>query len=394
MKELIEYHKNEFDALPEAGAAAPGRFHLVGEHSWFFKDKTLSMAVNMPVYVSVSKRKDQSLKFYFAEIDDRKRSNLPSLKYKKEDRWANAIKAVIYGFISGGFEVTGMNFTVSSKVLPSAGFGITTAIKIASALAIRKLYGFSCPGERLLKVIERANKLFLQQKNHIADIYSALYAKRGTLFVTDHNTNSYEHFPFCFKDKKILMIDTSVPRINTWNEESLFEPENALLLGDLRELKHGVYGGWQYISDVTDINEAMGVVTEDTRRKLLCIMREHFDVMECIAALQKDDFSRFARAVNHSHESLRDYYDLSCPEIDWLVKRVTDIDPTLEIIHNPVSCGRITGKGFGRCIYTVLRSSDVEKFMVKLAEYDHIFGFKSSCYEVEPAGGARLLDIR
>ena len=123
-------------------------------------------------------------------------------------------------------------------------------------------------------------------------------------------------------------------------------------------------------------------------------MREHFDVMECIAALQKDDFSRFARAVNHSHESLRDYYDLSCPEIDWLVKRVTDIDPTLEIIHNPVSCGRITGKGFGRCIYTVLRSSDVEKFMAKLAEYDHIFGFKSSCSEVEPAGGARLLDIR
>ena len=232
------------------------------------------------------------------------------------------------------------------------------------------------------------------QKNHIADNFSALYAKKGTLFVTDHNKNSYEHFTFAFEDKKVLMIDTAVPRINTWNEDSLFEPENALLLGDLRELKNGVFGGWQYISDVTDINEAMGVVTEDTRRKLLCIMREHFDVMECIAALQKDDFSRFARAVNHSHESLRDYYDLSCPEIDWLVKRVTDIDPTLEIIHNPVSCGRITGKGFGRCIYTVLRSSDVEKFMAKLAEYDHIFGFKSSCYEVEPAGGARLLDIR
>ena len=393
MKELLDYHKKAFDTMPEAAATAPGRFHLIGEHSWFFKDKTLSMAVDMPVYVSVSKRKDSSLKFYFAEIDDTKRANLTSLKLKKEDRWANAIKAVIYGFTSGGFELCGMNFTVSSKILPSAGFGITTAIKTAAALAIGKLFNFNCTDSQILQIIERANKLFLMQKNHIADNYSALYAKKGTLFVTDHNKNSYEHFPFCFEDKKVLMIDTAVPRINTWDEDSLFEPENALLLGDLRELKNNVFGGWQYISDVTDINEAMTVVSEDTRRKLLCIMREHFDVLECINAMQKNDFSRFARAVNHSHESLRDYYDLSCPEIDWLVKRVTEIEPNLEIIHNPVSCGRITGKGFGRCIYTVLRSKDVEKFVQKLAEYDHIFGFKSSCYEVETADGAKTLEI-
>ena len=80
MKELFDYHKKEFDTMPEAAATAPGRFHLIGEHSWFFKDKTLSMAVDMPVYVSVSKRKDSSLKFYFAEIDDTKRANLTSLK--------------------------------------------------------------------------------------------------------------------------------------------------------------------------------------------------------------------------------------------------------------------------------------------------------------------------
>jgi len=41
----------------------------------------------------------------------------------------------------------------------------------------------------------------------------------------------------------------------------------------------------------------------------------------------------------------------------------------------------------------VLRSKDVEKFVQKLAEYDHIFGFKSSCYEVETADGAKTLEI-
>ena len=171
----------------------------------------------------------------------------------------------------------------------------------------------------------------------------------------------------------------------------MFEPENALLLGDLRELKQSVYGGWHYINNVTDINEELSVVSEDTRRKLLCIMREHNDVLDAIVGIQKADFFKFARSVNHSHESLRDFYDLSCPEIDWILKRVNDIEPNLEIIHNPVSCGRITGKGFGRCVYAILRESDVEKFKQKLVEYEKIFGFHPSCYEVSTADGAHIV---
>ena len=191
---------------------------------------------------------------------------------------------------------------------------------------------------------------------------------------------------------KVLLVDASVPRISVWNEESLFEPENALLLGDLRELKQSVYGGWHYINNVTDINEELSVVSEDTRRKLLCIMREHNDVLDAIVGIQKPDFFKFARAVNHSHESMRDLYNISCPEIDWILKRVGELEPNLEMITNPVTCGRITGKGFGRCLYSVVRESDVENFKKKLAEFEKIFGFKTACYEVEASDGARVLN--
>ena len=64
MKVLNDAHNNEYEKKPEVVVKAPGRFHLIGEHSWFFKDKTLSMAVNIPVYVAVSKRTDSSVKFH------------------------------------------------------------------------------------------------------------------------------------------------------------------------------------------------------------------------------------------------------------------------------------------------------------------------------------------
>ena len=56
MKAVNDAHELEYGGKPDIVAKAPGRFHLIGEHSWFFKDKTMSMAVNLPIYVAVSKR--------------------------------------------------------------------------------------------------------------------------------------------------------------------------------------------------------------------------------------------------------------------------------------------------------------------------------------------------
>ena len=391
MKALNDAHFNEYNTKPEIVAKAPGRFHLIGEHSWFFKDKTLSMAVNIPVYIAVSRRNDSSVKFYFHQLNERKKSTLNGLKFKKEDRWANAVKAILYGFISGGFEISGMDFTIYSEILPSAGFGITTAIKCAAAFAVRELFKMDCPESLLLQVIERANKKFLQTNNYIADNYSALFSRQGNLIITDHNKNSWDYEPFNFEDKKIFLIDTKVPRVSVWNEETLFEPQNVLLLGDLRERKNNVYGGWQYINNITDINEELSVVSEDTRRKLLCIMREHGDLIDERDGLEKGDFFKFARSVNHSHESMRDMYEISCPEIDWILKRVGELEPNLEMIRNPVSCGRITGKGFGRCLYAIIRESDVDKFKSKIAEFEKIFQYHPAYYEVVPSEGTVIV---
>ncbi len=391
MESIKEAHKEEYGEEPGVVASAPGRFHLLGEHTWFFKDKTLSMAVNMPVFVAVSKRSDTNLRFNFVQLGEKKRSSLTSLKFKKEDKWANAIKAVIYGFTSGGYECSGMDFTIFSEILPSAGFGITTAIKTASAWCIRELNKFRCSSEQMLQVLERANRLFLGSLNYRADAFTSIYSKENSLVLTDHSKGSYEIIPFKFKDKLIVLTDARVPRIVTWNEESLQQPENVLLLGELKERKSNVYGGWYYADTSSEANEVLAVAGEDLRRHLKCIMNEHKNLLKAQAALEKVDFASFARAVNASHADMRDLYDISCPEIDWLLKRVQELDPSPDDLRNPVNCGRITGKGFGRCTYTILRKEDLDKYKEKLEEYERIFGFTPEYYVVKPAKGVRLL---
>ncbi|MBQ8384216.1 MAG: galactokinase [Spirochaetaceae bacterium] len=389
MKEVIETHLREYGKKPDILVSTPGRFHLIGEHSWFCKDKTLSMAVNLPIYVAITVRDDAMVRFNFIQMNERKRCNLSNLKFRKEDRWANSIKAMIYGFTSGGFSVSGMDITIWSEILPSAGFGITTAMKVGTAFGIKSLCG--CSEVQMLQAIERGNKLFLGAGNYVADIFAAMYAQPNSCILTDHATNTYDILPFQFENISILLTDARVPRISVWNEATLMEPENVLLLGELKERKSHVYGGWQYEESSTEINEVLSVVDEDMGRRLKCIMLEHKYVISAVDALQKQDFASFCKTVSRSQDIMRDLYLISCPEIDWLVKRVQDFDMTS--VRNPNGCSRITGKGFGRCTYTILQTKDAELYKQKLVEYERIFGFHPSCYDVRPAGGVHLCDF-
>ena len=391
MKEVIEAHLQEYGKKPDLLVSAPGRFHLIGEHSWFCKDKTLSMAVNFPIYVAISVRDDVTVRFNFVQMDERKRCNLTNLKFRKEDRWANSIKAMIYGFTSGGFSVSGMDITIWSEILPSAGFGITTAMKVGTAFGIKTLCGSTCSEVQMLQAIERGNKLFLGAGNYIADIFAAIYSQPGSCILTDHATNSFDILPFQFEDVSIILTDARVPRISVWNEASVMEPENVLLLGELKERKSRIYGGWQYEESTTEINEVLSVVDEDMGRRLKCIMLEHKYILKVVDALKNNDFALFCTTVSRSQDIMRDLYLISCPEIDWLVKRVQNFDTTM--VRNPNGCSRITGKGFGRCTYTILQKKDGELYKQKLSEYERIFGFHPSSYDVEPAGGVHLCDF-
>ncbi len=388
MEQLIDAHLAEYETRPDIILEAPGRFHLVGDHSWYFKDKTLSMAVNLPVRIAISVRDDGVVKFYFHQLKERKKANVSSMKFRKEDRWANAIKAIIYSYEEFGLHCKGMNITIWSEILPTTGFGITTALKTVSAVAIKELFHPECDDSKVLKIIELGNRQFLGTGNYIADIYTDLFSREGHCVLTDHAKNSYSLVPFDFDDYAIILTDARVPRITVWNEDLVRTPENFLLLAELKVRKNG---HWVYEESEIEINDILSGVNEDTRRRLLCIMKEHKNVLDAAEGLNSRNFQLFARAINRSHEAMRDMFNISCPEIDWLVKRVLEFDPSSSA-RNPTSCSRITGKGFGRCSYSIIKKSDVETYVQRLSEYERIFGFHPAYYEVKPCDGVHVVE--
>jgi galactokinase len=147
------------------------------------------------------------LKFYFPQLQDRKKSNVTNCKFKKEDKWANALKAVIVGFAECGFPSKGLNITVWSDVQPNTGFGIKNAMKVAMALIVKNLFYENCEDSVLLQAIERGNKFFLNVGNYLSDIYTCLYSDENSCVLTDYLKNTYTSVPFNFDDYSILLIN-------------------------------------------------------------------------------------------------------------------------------------------------------------------------------------------
>jgi galactokinase len=127
----------------------------------------------------------------------------------------------------------------------------------------------------------------------------------------------------------------------------------------------------------------MGTLPESMRRRCIHVVEETARVLEAEDALSRQDAASFGRILNKSHASLRNHYEISCPEVDWLVKRSLEVDGVL--------CSRMTGPGFGGCIASVMRKSALEEYKKRLDEYERIFGFKAAIFETDINGGSRLL---
>ncbi len=87
----------------------------------------------------------------------------------------------------------------------------------------------------------------------------------------------------------------------------------------------------------SDVRDSMGLIPESTRKKCLHVVEENQRVLEAEEALRRKDLVAFGKLMNRSHESLRDLYEVSCPELDWLVKRAWETDG--------VYGSRLTGRG-------------------------------------------------
>ncbi len=389
MFSIAECHKSEYGCLPDAAASVPGRFHLLGEHTWFAGGSVLSMSIDSRLSISISPRQDSSYRVYFATTGERKKISPANLNYRKEDRWVNSLKAVISAFIEYGENVPGLNIAIQSEIPVDAGLGVPNAMKAGLALVLRK---FLYEGKKrkisdrtLISLLETANTSFLNIHPHRADLFCVFHAKQGNCIKTNINDGTYEYAAFPANRYSVVLVDTKVPRL-------LAREEFNERIQECIEAYNLVRSSKDTPADFSSMDESilaeMPGIAESVRRRALFILNESRRAGSSVQLLKTKDYTSFSKAVIHSHEGLRDRFEISCPELDWIVKRALEFSVPEK---QELLCARMTGRGFGGCAYAILPSESLDAFISKLDNYERIFGFTPVHYPVHPSGAAVIL---
>ncbi len=236
----------------------------------------------------------------------------------------------------------------------------------------------------MVEILEYANTMYINSYPHRADILTTLFAKANYCVRTDHRKKTADIYPFPIKGYTIILTDSRVPRAIA-REELNNRLEECIEAYELVK-KHP-----DMPKDMSQLTEKMLEeidIPESVRRRVTYIVRESLSVDDAVDSLRRRDNVMLSRILIRSHDGLRDRFEISCPELDWIVKRSLEF---IEPLAGNLVCSRMTGKGFGGCAYTIIKNENVDEYIEKMNDYERIFGFKPLVYTAKIAGSAKIL---
>jgi galactokinase len=356
--------------------------NLIGEHTDYNDGFVLPMAIDFATMVDATARDDRLLTIASDHYSDVVVAlDLDALPQGPTGGWADCPRGMVLELQRDGAIFPGADLRIASAVPLGAGLSSSAALEIATGLAMLALAGARVDRIALAKVAQRAENEQMGTRSGIMDPYVCAKARSGEALLLDTRalTDRAVQFPH---GVQILICNTMVQRKLASGQYNLRREscERAVeilhrrfpAVAALREVTLEQLEAAREQLDPVDYRRCRHVITEDAR------------TLETAEALSAGRLHDVGRAMNASHASLRDDYEVSCEQLDVMVELARSCDG--------VYGARMTGGGFGGCaIALVPRSAIAEVEATVRAGFARAFGVVPDLYRTSAAGGAEVL---
>jgi galactokinase len=369
-----------FGAQPDFLVRSPGRVNLIGEHVDYNDGFVLPMAVPLQTDMALRARDDDKVVLYSPIFGDEQEFQIGHSV--KKDSWIDYAQGVANEFLADGATLRGFEGVVTSNLPLASGLSSSASFEVAVALAFTHLLGTDMSRVELALLCQRAENRFIGVNSGIMDQMAVAACIEDHALLLDCRSLEMEQVPLRLKDHAIVVTDSAAPRelaSSAYNErraqceEGLailqkFEPD-AKSLRDITPLQLSAHA-----------HELPEVVLKRVRHIVDEIARTGLAVKQ----LQEGNLAEFGQRMNESHDSLRHFYEVSSPELDFLV----DFART----QPGVLGSRMTGAGFGGCTVTLIEKDKAEAFIAaQVAAYKTAMGRDARGWVCEAAPGAEII---
>ncbi len=360
---------------------APGRINLIGEHTDYNNGFVLPAAIQMVATAIINKRADDEIHLTALDLKDSLIIDSIANLRVSEKQWANYIIGVIVQFVKKRKFPTGFNISISSNVPIGAGLSSSAAIECAIAFGLNELFEFGVEKMELAFIAQKAEHDFAGVHCGIMDQFASIYGKKNQVVLLDCQNMEYQHFPLELGDYQIVLLDTGVKHALASSEYNLrrLECERGVQLIQKKypEVLSLRDASIEMLNDCVDPNSkeyhrCQYVIEEIERTKAATV------------DLTSNNLIAFGQKMFATHNGLSNLYEVSCPELDFLIKEVKS--------NNNVIGARMMGGGFGGCTINIVKSSAVNALIEQLTEqYELHTKKKLISYLVDIEDGAQKI---
>jgi galactokinase len=384
--DLITLFRREFGMQPTLLSRAPGRVNLLGEHVDYNDGPVLPVALDRSVSLAAAPSGDDVVSLYALDLDQRVSFKLTELEQKVDLQvqplpgWTLYPAGIAWSLKSDGLPACGMQAIYTSDVPIGAGLSSSAAVEVVFSVTWQALGGWEADRMRLARLCQRADNLYVGIASGLMDQFASAHGQEGHALYFDTRSLEWEAIPLP-PEVSIVVADSGIRRALV---DSEYNERRAACQKAVELLQHYK----PEIQSLRDISPQEFVAYSEFLPPVIRMRAEHVvkeiaRVKSAVIALRLNETESFGALMFSGHDSLRDLYQVSTPELDALV----------EIARALPGCygARLTGAGFGGCTVNLVHNSHAEGFMLALRDaYKQQTGISAQVYLCRASAGASV----
>lgn len=373
---FLEY----FAVKPTLQVYAPGRVNLIGEHTDYNDGFVMPCAINYGTSICGNPRSDHQFHIFAADLNEMDQFSLLEEIKPVERKWCNYIRGVVH-FIQQAYPEfkQGANLVVSGNVPQSSGLSSSAALEVATGKFCQQLGLLPLTNTDIALIGQKAENIFVGcQCGNMDQLISALGQEHHALMI---DCRSLDTVPTPIPDNLAIMI------INSHVKHDLVDGEYNTRRQQCEQA--AAFFGVKALRDVTlEQFETKGFELKATNplayKRAKHIVTENQRVLEAVEALKHNNISYLGELMSQSHNSMRDDFQITVPEIDYLVELA-------QVAIGKTGGARMTGGGFGGCIVAIAPHDRVEVVRKMIADnYEKQTGLKEDFYVCTASQGVHV----
>ncbi len=372
---MISQFETHFKKQPDVQVSAPGRVNLIGEHTDYNQGFVFPIAINFGTQIVAAKRQDDTVRVVALDYDSElSEFDLNAIKHVEVSSWSNYVRGVLCVLRQQYPQLRGADLLVHGNVPQGAGLSSSASFEVAIVKAFNELYSLAIDGVTAALLSQKAENEFVGCSCGIMDQLISALGQQGAAMLLDCESLAYQHSKLA-ESYRLLIINSNVKRGLVESEYNLRREQceaaaSALGVSSLRHASLQLLAEHKEVMDEVVYRRARHIITENARTLAM------FD------ALNQQDDQQISQLMRESHHSMRDDFEITTPEIDYLV---ASIDTQLQGAGGV----RMTGGGFGGCVVALVPAERVTEISDYVqAHYENKTGIKESIYVCSAQQGA------